>query len=150
MATTHTGTPIALRIERSLSHPREKVFAAWTDPAQVSRWFAPSDDFTVVVDRLNPNVNGDYRIEMRHSDGSVHIVGGRYLEVTPPSRLRFTWAWENNPAKGDTIVTVELTSKGAGTELVLTHERFPSEESRDKHQHGWTGCLDRLESKVLR
>ena len=150
MATAKTGTPIALRIERTLAHPREKVFAAWTDPTLVSRWFAPSDDFTVVVDRLDPRVNGEYRIEMRHSDGRVHIVVGKYLEVTPPSRLRFTWAWESDPSKGDTVVTIELANKGGGTELVLTHERFPSEESRDKHQHGWTGCLDRLESMLLR
>lgn len=150
MAAPQSGSSIALRVTRSLTHPREEVFAAWTDPVRVSRWFAPSDDFTVVVDRLEPRVDGTFRIEMRHAGGEVHVAQGRYLEVTPPARLKFTWQWENQPAGGETLVTIELSSKGQETELVLTHERFPDERTREKHQQGWIGCLDRLEAALSR
>ena len=45
---------------------------------------------------------------------------------------------------GDTLVTVELQSEGAETELVLTHRMLTDEKLREDHRHGWSGCLDRL------
>jgi uncharacterized protein YndB with AHSA1/START domain len=150
MATRQPSTSIVLRIERTLPHPREKVFAAWIDPARVSRWFAPSAEYTVVVDALDARAGGGYRVEMRHSSGRVSIVSGRYLEVTSPSRLRFTWQWEEGPEERETLVTVELKPKGTGTELTLTHELFLTEVSRDEHRKGWTGCLDLLEAALSR
>ncbi|MGH8799767.1 MAG: SRPBCC domain-containing protein [Casimicrobiaceae bacterium] len=43
-----------------------------------------------------------------------------------------------------------MKPSGAGTELLLTHQRFADTEARDKHQHGWTGCLDRLGRHLVR
>ncbi len=49
---------------------------------------------------------------------------------------------------GETLVTVEFRDLGASTEVVLTHELFPTDKTRDAHNQGWNGCLDRL-VKVL-
>jgi uncharacterized protein YndB with AHSA1/START domain len=81
---------------------------------------------------------------MEHTGGNVHYVGGVYREVVPPSRLVFTWAWEKNPERGETLVTVELFEQDGGTRLVLTHELFPSIEVRDSHKAGWCGGLDKM------
>ena len=64
--------------------------------------------------------------------------------MQPPSRLSFTWAWAANPERGVTDVTVELHAEGAGTRLLLTHERFPNTEVRDAHAAGWTPGLDKM------
>jgi uncharacterized protein YndB with AHSA1/START domain len=74
-----------------------------------------------------------------------HAVAGRYIEVRPPERLVFTWKWENEPAHvEETTVTLEFHDRGSATELVLTHDRFENAASRDEHDKGWGGCLDRL------
>ncbi len=145
MAPSIPGSNVSLRLTRTIRQPREKVFQAWTDPKTLTRWFGPSDEYTVVVKALDLRVGGTYTIEMRHSGGNVHRVTGKYIEVERPSKLAFTWAWETNPAAGETLVTLELLSRGKETEMVLTHERFADEATREQHQQGWTGCLGRLE-----
>jgi uncharacterized protein YndB with AHSA1/START domain len=144
MATPEVRPDTTLRLERTIAAPREKVFAAWTQAETVVRWFAPGDAYTCFVHALEPRVGGAYRIEMRHSGGNQHFVGGVYREVTAPSRLVFTWAWEKSPERGETRVTVELHDEGGRTRLVLTHELFPTAEVRDSHNAGWTGGLDKM------
>ena len=81
---------------------------------------------------------------MKSPDGEEHDVSGVYREVIPNERLVYTWAWKSTPER-ESLVTVELREKGDATELTLTHERFADSEARDRHQEGWTGCLDRLQ-----
>lgn len=144
MATPEVRPDTTLRIERTIAAPREQVFAAWTQAEALIRWFAPGDAYTCSVPVLEARVGGAYRIEMLHSGGNQHFVGGVYREVTAPSRLVFTWGWEKNPERGETLVTVELFDEGGRTRLVLTHELFPSVEVRDSHHAGWTGGLDKM------
>ena len=144
MATPRIQSESTLRLERTFTSPPAKVFAAWTSAEALSRWFAPTDDYACAVAPFEPRTGGRYRVEMRHKGGAVHPVSGRYLEVVPPSRLVFTWAWEDRPEEGEQLVTVEFQPDGAGTRLVLTHERFPNASSRDRHAEGWEGCLGRL------
>jgi uncharacterized protein YndB with AHSA1/START domain len=72
---------------------------------------------------------------------------GEYRELQPDRKVVFTWRWEDdeNWDRHTSIVTVELEDRDAGTELRLTHERLPSEQSRDNHTQGWSGALDKLE-----
>ena len=133
-----------LRIARTLAAARDEVFRAWTEPAALVDWFAPSDDYTVVVSKLELRVGGAYRIEMHHKDGPVHRVMGSYREIDSPRRLAFTWRWEDTEME-DTLVTLDLREEGTATELVLTHGGLVARDAQDKHRHGWRGCLDRLE-----
>ncbi|MGH9367504.1 MAG: SRPBCC family protein [Thermoanaerobaculia bacterium] len=147
MATAPAQTPTTLRITRTYAAPREKVFRAWTEPQTLGKWFAPSDEYRTAVTELDVRPGGRYNIEMRH-EGKVYSVRGIFRVVRPPEKLVFTWQWENEPDRGDagdTLVTVDLFDRAGRTELVLTHERFPSETLRDEHEKGWTGCLGRLE-----
>ena len=75
-------------------------------------------------------------------DGNIHRVSGTYLEIKPPEKVVFSWICEPNVP--DSIVTVEFRDLGQSTEIILTHERLPSVEERDKHSQGWNGCLDSL------
>lgn len=136
--------PQSLEMRRTYAAPPERVFRAWTEAGALASWFCPSEDFTVTVHALEPEVGGLYRVEMRHRSGATHTATGTYHELVPGARLRFTWRWEESPAMTDTLVTIDLLARGAGTELVLTHEQFQNEGQRVEHGKGWTGCLDRL------
>ena len=71
-------------------------------------------------------------------------MSGVYREVVANQKLVYTWAWKSTPER-ESLVTIELTPAGDGTELLLKHERFADKESRDRHEQGWTGCVRRLE-----
>ncbi|MBM3776178.1 MAG: SRPBCC domain-containing protein, partial [Acidobacteria bacterium] len=66
-------------------------------------------------------------------------------EVERPARLVYTWAWRGSPMDpAETLVTVDFLERGRETELVLVHERFPSQGDRDQHEHGWSKVLGNL------
>ncbi len=149
MTTQETRSEITLNLTRTYSAPREEVFRAWTEPETLKRWFAPSDEFSTPIAEVDLRVGGAYRIGMKPPDQEdMFIVVGTYREVQPPERLVFTWSWEEGMDVGETLVTVEFRDLGGSTEVVLTHELFPNEQARDKHNEGWSGCLERLE-KIL-
>jgi uncharacterized protein YndB with AHSA1/START domain len=140
---TDTGT--SLRISRVINAAPERVFRAWTDPADMRNWACPEG---ASVERAEADlvVGGRYAIHMRSEDGTAHTAVGVYREIDPPHRLVYTWDW-NEPAMrvGETLVTVQFNDVNGSTEVVLTHDRFPTAEARDSHEQGWTSCIDRLE-----
>ena len=156
MSTSTAESQTSLQIKRTYRATREQVFRAWTNPDALRKWFYPSDDFKTPVAEVDLQVGGAYRIQMVAPNGEKHTVGGVYKEITSPEKLVFTWAWEPGSGCGSseseatsvTLVTVELHEKGSETEVVLTHERLPNVESRDKHNEGWDGCLSRLERGI--
>jgi uncharacterized protein YndB with AHSA1/START domain len=133
----------SLILKRRLKAAPERVYAAWTDPAQLVRWFGP-DSGAVTRAEAEARVGGRYAIIFQTQDGEKHHVSGVYREVVPGERLVFTWAWRSTPDR-ESLVTVELRPDGEGTSLTLTHERFFDEPARDRHREGWTGSLDKLE-----
>ena len=145
MAQAHPLSQTTLQVKRTFGASRERVFRAWTNAEELRHWFFPSTDYTVVISMLDLRVGGKYQLEMHHKDsGNVHRLEGIYREVKPPQKLVFTWQWESGPEASETLVTVEFHDLGPSTEIVLTHEHLPNLEERDKHSHGWTGCLDQL------
>ena len=156
MATKTSSAETTLSISKTLAAPRERVFNAWTDPKELMRWFGPSEEFTTPIAEIDLRVGGKYRIQMKGPDGEAHTAIGTYREIVAPEKLVFTWSWEggsgcggSEPIEvGETLVTVVLQDRGSSTELMLTHELFPDVEARDKHNQGWSGCLERL-AKVV-
>jgi len=145
MAKAQQSSPeTTLQMKRTFAAPRQRVFRAWTDAAELARWFAPSADYHVVVPELDLRVGGKYRLEMHHKGGNVHRIGGMYQEIHPPEKIVFTWELHSGADPVDTLVTIEFHDMGNSTEVILTHERLPSVEERDKHAQGWTGCLEQL------
>lgn len=145
MSTTQTS--LELRVSRVIKARRELVFAAWTQPELMRRWLAPGT-MRVAEASADARVGGTYRIAMA-GDGCNGPQGsaqasGTYTAVVPNERIQFTWNMANDAA-AETLVTVDLRDVAGGTEVVITHRGFASAERRDKHEHGWTGCLDNLE-----
>ena len=141
---TQPSTGFALTLERTIAAPPEKVFDAFTQAETLARWFSPSVEHTSTVPVCDARPGGRYRIEMRHSGGNVHVVIGVYEQVMRPSRLVFSFAWENMPERGNSRVTVTFEKAGTGTKLVIFQEQLPSAEMREAHNAGWGGCLVKL------
>jgi uncharacterized protein YndB with AHSA1/START domain len=133
----------SLTLKRHLNAPPEKVFAAWTDPTQVSKWFGP-DAGPVKRAEIDMRTGGRYTIEFRTEDGEDHHVSGIYREVVMNEKLQFTWAWRTMPER-ESLVTVLIKPDGDGSLLTLIHEQFFDDAARDGHNRGWSGCLDKLE-----
>ncbi|MGC2409969.1 MAG: SRPBCC domain-containing protein [Methyloceanibacter sp.] len=133
----------SLTLKRRLNTAPEKVYAAWTDPEKIVKWFGPEQIETLSA-QADARVGGRFRIVMRSTDGEEHDVGGVYREVVPNEKLVFTWAWRSTPER-ESLVTVLIKPDGAGSLLTLVHEQFFDEDARDRHEHGWTGCLNKLE-----
>jgi uncharacterized protein YndB with AHSA1/START domain len=93
-------------------------------------------------------VGGRFEVEMRTPAAPTVRVSGTYIELVPPERLVFTFAWVEFPRPfetHETLVTVELHERGEMTELVLTHERQPHRLAHAFHSIGWRASLRRLD-----
>ena len=113
------------------------MWRALTDPDAVAAWFWPPSFDTVVS--VDLRVGGRYRI-----DGSAAgiAVSGEYLVVDAPHRLDFGWQWDGEVER--TSVSLLLRGSAHNTVLVVRHNGFADAETRDRHDLGWSDCLDRL------
>jgi len=138
--------PLAVNARRRYEASPERVFRAFTDPALLVRWLSPSPDTILEVLAHELRVSGRYRFRYRQPSGGSDVVTGTFLEISPPRRLVFTWTWEPpDPHAGiETLVTIELVPEGDATLVVVTHERFPDEVTRERHDVGWCSTLPRL------
>jgi uncharacterized protein YndB with AHSA1/START domain len=141
IATAETGKP-SLTLVRTFSASPEKIFQAWTDCAQLTRWFGPGR-VEAIQASVDLKVGGRYHIRMRSADGEDHNVGGVYREIIPNRKLVFTWAWVSTPER-ESLVTVHIEPDGKKCRLTLVHEKFFDDSVRDRHAGGWTGSLDKL------
>lgn len=136
---------ISLVARRLIAAPRQRVFAAWTDPALLPKWWGPPGVHCPKAE-VDLRVGGRYRIANALPDGSVLWIAGTFERVDPPRRLVYSWAHEPHRADTEhTRVTVRFEARGDATEVIVVHERFPTEAVRDTHLDGWQGCLDGLE-----
>jgi uncharacterized protein YndB with AHSA1/START domain len=140
---TATAAKPSLTLKRRYKAAPAKIFAAWTDPQKLARWFGPHG-ITSVEAETDPRIGGRYRI-VAQAPGGTHEVSGIYREIVPNEKLVFTWAWKTTPER-ESIVTVLLKPDGEGTLLTLIHEQLFDDDARDRHQHGWTGSLEKLEA----
>jgi len=147
--TTKSSDKLSLEIIRIINAPPDRVYAAWTDPAQLKEWWGPESARTRNF-AADVRVGGKYRWDLTTPEGEEMSVFGEYRELVPEKKIVFTWKWDNDEVweNQTSVVTVELSDRDAGTELRLTHEQLPSEESRDRHSDGWNSVLDRLEKFV--
>ena len=136
----------SLTLVKRIRATPETVFAHWTDPALMRRWFCPMDTVLRSVES-EARPGGRFHIVMQDGeDGEIHDVSGTYRVFEPPRRLVFTWAWITTPER-ESLVTIELSPTADGTELTLTHTRFADEAARDSHRQGWTSLLDKLAAR---
>jgi uncharacterized protein YndB with AHSA1/START domain len=142
-ANTSVELKPSLTLKRRFNASPEKVYAAWTDPEKIAKWFGPGAG-AVRQAKTDVRVGGRYTIVFHGENGEEHHVSGTYREVVPNEKLVFTWAWRSTPER-ESIVTISVKADRGGSLLTLVHEQFFDEAARDRHEHGWSGSLDKLE-----
>jgi uncharacterized protein YndB with AHSA1/START domain len=133
-------TDLSLTCRRVIKASPEQVYNAWLDPAMMTRFMSPRPDMHVREARADPRVGGRFFVMMVGDKEFPHE--GTFKVLEPHSRIVFTW--EAPWSAPDTQVELILNPTAEGTEVVLTHVKFLSEESRDNHTQGWTGILGKL------
>jgi uncharacterized protein YndB with AHSA1/START domain len=135
-----------LEIQRHLPADRSTVFAAFTDPRELAEWWGPQG-FTTPSLEFEPRVGEDYRIEMQPPEGERFHLTGRFREVDPPSRLTYTFVWEEpDPDDVETLVELSFRDLADATEVSLVQGEFKTEDRFVLHRDGWTDSFDKLEA----
>jgi uncharacterized protein YndB with AHSA1/START domain len=128
------------------------VFAALTTPEGIRHWWGP-DPGPVLRAETDVRVGGRFRVRFRTLDGREHESTGEYVEVIDAKRLVLTWQWTDGgePQEQGEVsrVTIDLAEFDLGTELTFTHSRLRNEISRQSHERGWRGALDKLERHAM-
>ena len=135
---------LIVHIERVLPASWSLVFTANTEPRQLAKWWGPKG-FEAPGLEINLRVGGSYRIAMQPPDTSLFHLSGGFLEIEPPSRLVYTFRWdEPDPDDRETVVTISLEDMGESTVMTVDQGLFATEGRRSLHLQGWTESLDRL------
>jgi uncharacterized protein YndB with AHSA1/START domain len=126
-----------LLVTRTLNAPARIVFEAWTTPQLLMLWWVPKSAGAALLScEADVRTGGRYRFEIGHEASKSMAFFGRYIEVTPPSRL----VWTNEESDDGAVTTVTFAEKEGKTLLVL-HELYPSKEALDAAIAGMEGGM---------
>jgi uncharacterized protein YndB with AHSA1/START domain len=142
--------PSGLVLEFScvLDAPRTRIFSMLTDPAELAKWWGPHG-FTTPEIELDLSVGGGYRFAMQPPDGDLFHLSGEFLEIDPPSRLIYTFRWEEpDPDDRETVVMLSLDAVGEGTEVAFSQGEFATAERLALHRSGWTDSFEKLRALI--
>src|SRR5882762_9020951 len=124
-------------VTRTINGPARIVFEAWTKPELFKRWWVPkSSGISLVSCEMDVRTGGKYRLEFGLEPSKSMAFFGRYLEVTPHSRL----VWTNDESDGGAVTTVTFEERGGKTLLVF-HELYPTKEALDGSIEGMEGGM---------
>jgi uncharacterized protein YndB with AHSA1/START domain len=142
-----------LVVKRLFDGPAHIVFEAWTRPELLKRWWAPKSFGVSLFDvESDLRVGGTYRYAFGRDPKKPEVFSGRYLEVSPPSRLVLTQLYERMREVGEVVVTVTF-EQSEGRTLLTLHQFFPSKEALEGAlasgmERGMRVTLDQLDELV--
>ena len=137
-----------IRLHRVLRASPEKVYRAFLDADAMAKWLPPHG-FTAKVHQMEPRVGGTHRMSFTNfTSGKSHPFGGRYLELAPNERIRYTDAFDDANLPGEMQVTVTLKKVSCGTELNVVQEGVPEVIPAEACYLGWQESLDQLAKLV--
>ena len=140
--------PSTIRLHRVLRAPAERVYRAFLDADAMAKWLPPNG-FTGKVHRLEPKVGGEHRMSFTNfTSGKSHSFGGRYLELVPGERLRYTDRFDDANLPGEMQVTVKLRKVSCGTEIDIVQEGVPDVIPAEACYLGWQESLAQLAALV--
>jgi uncharacterized protein YndB with AHSA1/START domain len=124
------------------------VFAAFTDPSELAKWWGPEGFTTPSLD-YRARGGERYRIKMQPPEGDPFYLTGEFREVDPPTRLSYTFAWEDpDPDDVETLVVVSLREAAGSTEIDFAQAPFKTEARLALHRDGWTDSFAKLERLI--
>ncbi|MFL5684353.1 MAG: SRPBCC domain-containing protein [Chloroflexota bacterium] len=118
-----------LLVTRTIDGPPDVVFEAWIDAGLFRQWWVPkSMGLKLLTCEVDARVGGGYRLTFDIGTAEPMAFFGRYLEVTPPTRL----VWTNEEGDEGTVVTTVTFEEDDGRTRLVVHDRYPSKEALDE------------------
>ncbi len=130
---------VTLVVRKTIRAKAERLFAAWTIPAQLKLWWGPQGVKCIDAE-MDLRRGGRYRIANQLPDGKILWITGEFEVIEAPRKLVYTWRIEPETESSERV-TVHFEESDNDTEVIVTHERISSEELRKMHEQGWFGCL---------
>lgn len=130
-----------VRLHRVLRAPPERVYKAFLDPEAMVKWLPPNG-FTGKVHQMDAKVGGSYKMSFTNfSNGQTHSFGGKYLELVPGERIRYTDRFDDPNLPGEMQATITLRKVSCGTELSIVQEGLPEVIPLEMCYLGWQESL---------
>ena len=137
-----------VRIHRVLKAKPERVYRAFTDPDAKEKWLPPFG-FTAKMHHDDVKVGGTYKMSFTNfTTGKSHSFGGKYVELVPNERIRYTDQFDDPNLPGEIQVTIILKEVLCGTELNVTQEGIPAVIPAEMCYLGWQESLIQLAQLV--
>ena len=137
-----------IRLHRVLRAAPERVYRAFLNPDAMVKWLPPNG-FTAKVHHMDAKVGGTHKMSFTNfTTGKSHSFGGRYLELTPHERIRYTDKFDDPNLTGEMQVTVTLKKVSCGTELNIVQEGVPEVIPAEACYLGWQESLAQLAKLV--
>ena len=126
--------------------PAEQVFGMLTEPKELAQWWGPHG-FTTPEIQIDMRVGGRFRFTMQPPDGEAFHLSGQFVEIQPPTRLGFTFRWdEPAPDDRETVVDLSLDFLDGRTTVTLTQSEFATKERLELHRSGWADSFEKLDA----
>jgi len=139
-----TVTANTVRLHRVLRASPERVYRAFLDPDAMVKWLPPYG-FTGKIHQMDARVGGGYKMSFTNfGTGKSHSFGGKYIELTPHERIRYTDQFDDPNLPGQMQVTISLRKVLCGTELTIAQEGIPSVIPVEFCYLGWQESLSML------
>ena len=140
-----------VRLHRVLRAPQERVYKAFLDPDAMVKWLPPHG-FTGKVHSMDARVGGGYAMSFTNfGTGTSHSFGGKYVELTPHERIRYTDKFDappGSPMAGEMQVTITFKKVMVGTDLMIVQEGLPTIIPVEMCYLGWQESLTMLANLV--
>jgi len=135
-------------LHRVLRSTPERVYRAFIDPDAMAKWLPPNG-YTGKVHHMDARVGGEYKMSFTNfTTGSSHSFGGKFLELVPGERLRYTDSFDDPNLPGEMQTTVSIARRAVGVELNITQEGIPSAIPLEACYLGWQESLTLLAKLV--
>src|SRR4029078_710070 len=137
-----------IRLHRVLRTTPERVYRAFLDPAAMAKWLPPNG-FTGTVQQMHAKVGGTYKMSFTNfTTGQSHSFGGKYVELVPNERIRYTDHFDDPNLPGEMTTTVDLKKVSVGTEVSIVQSGIPDVIPADACMLGWQESLTLLAKLV--
>jgi uncharacterized protein YndB with AHSA1/START domain len=141
-------TELTVNIDKIINAPIEKVFDAWLNPKMLSKFMRGMPDMAETDVETDAREGGHFTFIMHLGDEKIPHTG-KYLDISRPDRLVFTWESQYSVVDNSTVTLKFTKIDDNKTNISLSHVKFIDEEARSAHEGGWGHVLDELNEVMI-
>src|SRR5277367_4760174 len=130
-----------VQLHRVLRTTPEKIYKAFLDPDALVKWMPPNG-ITCKVYQLDAKIGGSFKMSFaKFGAGIIHTFGGKYLELVPGQKIRYTSVFDDPNLPGEMQTTITLKKVSCGTEINIVQEGIPAAIPTEMCYLGWQESL---------